>query len=48
MQIFSVLLFGDIYASRGREALSHILPILKDQYHPDMIIANTENLTHGK
>lgn len=48
MQTFSALLFGDIYASRGREAFSHVLPLLREQYQPHLIVANTENLTHGK
>ncbi len=32
----------------GRRALAQVLPIWKEQYKPDVIIGNVENLAHGK
>jgi len=31
----------------GREAVIRALPALRDEYHPDLVIANGENLAHG-
>lgn len=31
----------------GREAVARILPTLKEEYAPDLVIANGENLAHG-
>lgn len=46
--MIKILFFGDIFGRPGREALKKILPELKKQYSPDLIIANAENLAHGK
>lgn len=43
-----ILFFGDIFGRPGREAVKKILPELKKQYSPNLIIANAENLAHGK
>ena len=43
-----VLFIGDIVGKRGREALIAHLPMLKEKYAPDFIIANGENSAHGK
>lgn len=43
-----VLFFGDIVGRVGRRALASVLPDLKAKYQPDAIIANVENLAHGK
>ena len=32
----------------GRQAVAKILPMLKREYAPDFVIANVENLAHGK
>ena len=32
----------------GRRAVAKVLPVLKKKYKPDFIIANAENLAHGK
>jgi metallophosphoesterase (TIGR00282 family) len=43
-----ILFFGDIVGKIGREAIKKILPVLKKKYRPDVILANVENLAHGK
>lgn len=43
-----ILFLGDIVGKIGREAVKIILPELKAKYDPDVIIANVENLAHGK
>ncbi|MBU6388955.1 YmdB family metallophosphoesterase [Patescibacteria group bacterium] len=45
---FSVLYMGDIVGEPGREAVAELLPGLKKQYDPDLILANAENATHGQ
>src|ERR1044072_4146145 len=44
----SVLYIGDIVGEPGREAVAELLPALKKQYEPDLVLANCENATHGK
>jgi len=41
------LIFGDTVGKIGREAAIKILPELKAEYQPDLIIMNAENLAHG-
>jgi len=43
-----ILFFGDIVGKIGRQAITQILPDLKKEYKPDLVIANAENLAHGK
>ncbi len=43
-----VFAFGDIIGRPGREALKHIIPAIKKEYSPDIIIANGENLAHNE
>jgi len=42
------LIFGDIVGRIGREAVLRVLPKLKKKYSPDLVMANAENLAHGK
>lgn len=42
------LIFGDVVGKIGREALLKALPGLRQAYAPDLVIANGENLAHGK
>ncbi len=42
-----ILFFGDIVGKPGRKAISKIIPELKKELNPDLIIANVENLAHG-
>jgi len=43
-----ILFFGDISGSLGRKAIKEMAPLWKKKYHPDIIIANVENLAHNK
>lgn len=43
-----ILFFGDIVGKPGRGAVAAVLPKLKDEHHPDLIVANAENLAHGR
>ncbi len=54
----TILFFGDIVGKIGRRAMEKILPELKNEFglaspdasqgRPDLILANVENLAHGK
>ena len=44
----TILFFGDVVGRLGREAVKAVLPELKKEYTPDLVIANLENLAHGK
>jgi hypothetical protein len=48
MSEIKILFFGDIMGKIGRHALKKALPDLKEKYQPDLVIANAENLAHGK
>lgn len=43
-----ILFFGDIVGKPGRKAVAAILPKLREEHKPDLVIANAENLAHGK
>lgn len=43
-----ILLIGDVFAKPGRQALARTLPGLKKDYQIDFVVANAENLHHGK
>ncbi|MBI4600061.1 TIGR00282 family metallophosphoesterase [Candidatus Uhrbacteria bacterium] len=43
-----VLIIGDIMGKAGRKAVAHFLPALREEYGIDTVIANAENLAHGK
>lgn len=44
----TILFFGDVVGRPGREAIRKILPELRSRHNPDLVIANAENLAHGK
>lgn len=46
--MITVLFIGDICGKLGREAVRKCLPVLKEKYNIDFIIANGENATHGR
>jgi len=41
------LIFGDIVGRIGRRALAAVLPELRSEYRPDVVLANAENIAHG-
>lgn len=43
-----LLLIGDIFGEMGREILEEQLPLIKQEYGINFIIANGENIAHGK
>ena len=43
-----VLFFGDVYGKAGRQTVQLTLPELKEEFQPDFILANCENLADGK
>ncbi len=43
-----ILVFGDVYGRVGRRMLAAHLPVLREKYAPDFVVANAENLTSGK
>ncbi len=43
-----ILFFGDVFGKAGRQALFTALPGLKQEFKPDFVIANAENLADGK
>lgn len=46
--MIKILFFGDINGKSGRKAIAKVLPDLRKQYQPDLVMANAENLAHGK
>ncbi len=45
--MFKVLFIGDIVGKIGRRAVQQVLPKLKKEHKPDLVIANAENIAHG-
>jgi metallophosphoesterase (TIGR00282 family) len=43
-----ILFIGDIMGKPGRKAVAALLPDMRAHYNPDIVIANAENLAHGK
>ena len=43
-----ILFFGDVYGQPGRSGLKKILPGLLEKFAPDFVLANAENLAHGR
>lgn len=43
-----ILFIGDVVAKAGRKAVSTVLPELRKKEKIDLVIANIENLSHGK
>lgn len=42
-----ILFFGDIVGKISRQAIKEILPRLKEELQPDLVVANAENSAHG-
>ncbi len=47
-KLMRLLVFGDVVGQPGRRALKALLPGWRTQYQVDAVIANVENLAHGK
>ena len=45
--MLKILFIGDIYGKLGREAIRLLLPEIKAEENPELIIANAENVAHG-
>ncbi len=43
-----IIFFGDITGSLARKTIKEMIPKWKEQFKPDLFIANGENLAHGK
>jgi len=41
------LVFGDVVGRPGRRAMDAALPILREEYNPDGVVVNIENIAHG-
>lgn len=46
--MLNILFIGDINGKIGRGAIKALLPKIKKEYKTDFVIANAENLAHGK
>lgn len=42
-----VLFIGDIFGRPGRTAVHRLLGRLREEFRPDLVVANAENATHG-
>ncbi|WP_432798339.1 TIGR00282 family metallophosphoesterase [Poriferisphaera sp. WC338] len=42
-----IIILGDIVGTPGRQAVTQAIPVLREQYTPDLIIANAENASNG-
>src|SRR3989338_1302295 len=43
-----LLIYGDVVGKLGREGVKHTLSFWREKYSPDVVIANVENIMHGK
>ncbi len=46
--MLKILFFGDISGEPGRRAVKKSLPEIKETEQPDLVLANVDNLAHGK
>ncbi|MGE5298255.1 MAG: YmdB family metallophosphoesterase [Acidobacteriaceae bacterium] len=46
--MLKILFFGDVVGEPGRKCVKKVLPKLIEQHAPDLVLANVENLAHGK
>jgi len=44
----NIIFIGDIVGSLGRQAIAELLPKLRSKHKADLVIANGENVAHGK
>ena len=43
-----LLIFGDVVGKLGRKTVHTVLPAWQKKYKPDLVVANVENLAHGR
>jgi len=43
-----LLIYGDVVGKLGRIGVKRTLPLWREKYSPDVVIANVENIMHGK
>ena len=43
-----LLIFGDVVGKLGRTGVKRTLPVWRKKFSPDVVIANVENIMHGK
>ncbi|OGF83290.1 hypothetical protein A2924_03325 [Candidatus Giovannonibacteria bacterium RIFCSPLOWO2_01_FULL_44_16] len=43
-----LLIYGDVVGKLGRIGVKHTLPIWCEEFSPDVVVANVENIMHGK
>lgn len=48
MSQLKIVFLGDIMGKIGRKGVAKAIPQIKKKYKPDLIIANAENIAHGK
>lgn len=46
--MLKIIFFGDICGEPGRKAVRKVLPQILEQEEPDLVLANVDNLAHGK
>ncbi len=46
--MLKIIFFGDITGEPGRKVVKKVLPALMESERPDLVLANVENLAHGK
>ncbi|HTS68909.1 MAG TPA: TIGR00282 family metallophosphoesterase [Terriglobia bacterium] len=42
-----ILFIGDIFGHPGRRIVKETLPLLREEFHPDLVLANAENAAAG-
>jgi hypothetical protein len=47
-ETLNILFIGDVVGKIGRLTIKSLLPKIKEQYQIDLVIANGENIAHGK
>lgn len=45
--MLKILFIGDVCGKMGRKTIANILPELKKELNPDLVVANAENSAHG-
>jgi 2',3'-cyclic-nucleotide 2'-phosphodiesterase len=46
--MIKIIFFGDICGEPGRKAVRQVMPQLLESEQPDLVLANVDNLAHGK